>query len=125
MSLITMSPLGGWGSGHGCSGGVYPAIEVHVTDAQTGAPAAEGAIGTLRDGDYTESLRVHSGTYVEDSPSSSIPLSLGGAVGRPGTYTVRVEKDGYEPWEATGVRVRQDVCQLSGGQLEARLERVR
>lgn len=115
--------VGGCSSGYGCGASVDPAVVVTVTDAETKAPAAEGAVGTVRDGDYSETLGVYSRTYVEADSFGGIPLSLGGAWGRPGTYTVRVEKDGYEPWEATGVRVRQDVCQFSGSRLEAELKR--
>ena len=114
--------LSGCSSGYGCGASVDPAILVRVIDAETKDPAAAGATATVRDGDYVETLR----EYVWSEPEGdgqAVPLSLGGALGRPGTYTVRVEKDGYEPWEVRGVRVRQDVCQLKGGRLEAELKR--
>jgi hypothetical protein len=121
--LAVVPFLGGCSSGYGCAAFIDRAIEVTVIDAETKAPAVEGAVGTIRDGDYTETLRVSGWTYARGGPEQGTPLWLGGALGRPGTYTVRVEKDGYEPWEVRGVRVRQDACQLNGGRLEAELKR--
>jgi hypothetical protein len=62
---------------------------------------------------------------MEGGAEQGTPLSLVGALGRPGRYTVRVEKDGYEPWEVRDVRVREDACQLNGGRLEASLKRIK
>jgi hypothetical protein len=106
------------GDNVGCTGGVVRAIEVSVFDAQTKAPAADGAVGTVRDGGYMETLRVV-GFISSGRPETSTALTLGGAEERPGTYTVRVETAGYEPWEVTGIRVRKGVCHVEGARLEA------
>jgi hypothetical protein len=86
-----------------CPAVVQRAIEVAVTDQATGAPAAAGAVGTLRDGPYAETMQAVGFT-------NGVATTLGGATGRPGLYDVRVEKAGYQPWEAIGVRSESDAC---------------
>ncbi len=123
MAGLSMALLGGGcGGSYGCAGVVLPAVEVYVFDARTGAPAAEGATATVRDGDFVETLQVHVTSYPEPPNMQGVPLSFAGAYGRPGVYTVRVEKAGYQPWEVTRVRVRNDRCGVLGARLEARLQ---
>jgi hypothetical protein len=50
-----------------------------------------------------------------------LPSAFGGAYERPGTYSVRVERNGYRPWDTTRVRVHADRCGASPVQLVARL----
>ena len=114
----------GCGGSYGCAAVVSPAVEVYVFDARTGAPAAEGATATVRDGDYVERLQVHVTSYPDPPNTQGVPLSFAGAYERPGVYTVRVEKPGYQPWEMTGVRVRKGDCGVNGARLEARLQPV-
>jgi hypothetical protein len=103
-------PAGCSGLGYGCAASVSPAIIVVIKDAETGAPAAEGAVGTIRDGTYAETLQVYVTTSPTPPETIGTPLSLSGGVGRPGTYTVRVEKPGYQAWERMGVRARPAQC---------------
>jgi hypothetical protein len=114
--------LAGCGAGgYGCSASVERAIEVDVLDAVTGRPIADGASGTLRDGSFSEAMpivRWKTGA----SPEMLIPVALGGANERQGTYTVRVEREGYSPWEARNVRVDRGPCHVNTRRLEARLQ---
>ena len=114
----------GCGSPVGCGAGVYPAVHVFVRDAMTGAPAAEGAAGTIRDGEYVEALRVHATDYPQGPDMPGRPLSLAAGIGRPGTYTVSIEKDGYQPWEVSGIRARNGPCGVETVVLTAHLQPV-
>jgi len=100
--------------GSGCELMVHRAIEVEVRDARTGAWVAAGATGQVQDGSYTEAL-------VPVGWRSDTVTTLGAAVGRPGTYTVRVEHPAYLPWEQRDVRSRSDECGLLTRRLSARL----
>ncbi len=87
-----------------CPAVVEPAIVIEVRDAQTGAPEADSALGLLRDGDYVDTMRVTGVT------SEGAPLSLAGAMGRAGTYDVRIEKEGFRPWTRENVTVASGNC---------------
>jgi hypothetical protein len=125
LPFAVLAPLGaGCSSGYGCAAVEEYAVEVEVRDAATGEPAADGATGTLRDGGYTETMRVGGWLYAPDVPAGTgVGTTLVGAMERPGTYTVRIEKPGYEPWERRGVRVTSDVCGVNVVQLRADLRR--
>lgn len=60
-------------SGVGCTASIDNGIVANVTDAQTHAPIAGGAVGTIQDGSYTETLR----SFAFDA--SGNVLSLAGA----------------------------------------------
>ena len=81
------------------------AVEVEVRDAQTGALRAESARGVAQDGTFTDSLLI-----VRYEGADIVPAALGGAYGRPGTYTLRIERPGYQLWDTAGVRVIADEC---------------
>jgi hypothetical protein len=89
-------------------------VVVEVRDAVTGAPAADGARLTVRDGEYVETTEAR-----VPSPDA---LFLQGAGERAGTYDVTVQKSGYQDWTRTGVRVREDECHVIPVQLDARLQ---
>jgi hypothetical protein len=97
-----------------CDTGIAPAIVVEVRNANTGEPAAAGALGTVRDGTYMDSLYQY-------SFAGAVPLSLAGADERPGTYTVTIEKAGYETWTVTGVTVGDSNCHVETVNLTAEL----
>ena len=98
-----------------CTMSIEPAIEVEVRDAVTEARAATGARGTVRDGDFVDSLRFSRGN--DDGW-----LWLRAADERPGTYDVRIEKPSYKTWERSRIRVRDGECHVRTVELEARLE---
>jgi hypothetical protein len=100
-----------------CTTGIEPAILVWVYDAATGEPAAYGAEGTVRDGAYVDPLR----PAVHASPDPTSLLSFRAADERPGTYEIRVAKDGYEPWVRTGVHAGMGTCHVRTVDLDAHL----
>ena len=98
-----------------CTTDVRPAIVVQVRDAATQAPAASGATGVVTDGSSTFQLRP--GDLGEN------PLELHGADERPGTYTVTIDKPGYQQWKQERVRVRDGSCHVQTVTLQANLVR--
>lgn len=102
-----------------CPAWVRDAVVVEVRDAATGAPAAQGASGWVRDGGYVDSLRI--GGWETGDPASAHQLSA--APERPGRYEVVVHKDGYREWRRSGVRVGRSTCGVEPVNLHAQLER--
>jgi hypothetical protein len=91
------------------------AVEVAVRDSVTGAPAADGALGTLEFGGEEIPLAL-GGTDIH-----GVPLVLAGG-SEPGRYSVRIEKSGYESWVRPTLRVESSDCGLLTERLEARLQ---
>jgi hypothetical protein len=103
-----------------CLGVVSRAIEVEVRDAATGQPAADGTTGIARDGNFVDTLSIMGWTSY---PSAESALLVGGAEERPGIYSVRVEKEGYQVWERTNLRAEKGPCGVITVRLEAHLMR--
>jgi hypothetical protein len=95
---------------------VRPAVEVEVRDALTEEFRAESARGVVQDGSFTDSLEI-----VRYDGPQIIPSTLGGAYERPGIYSVRIQRDGYQPWDTSGLRVEADKCGAAPVQIVARL----
>ena len=98
-----------------CDTGILPAITVAVIDASTGLPAADGASGYVQDGAFRDSLRV----IRWDSANRA--THLGAAEERAGTYTIVIERPGYEPWSVTQVRARDRGCHAVAPEQRAEL----
>lgn len=108
---------GGCGGFSGfCTADIERGIEVSVYDAQTHAPIASGAVGTIQDGGYTETLTPAGGDLAGNL------ISIGGAQERPGTYTVNIGKTGYQTWVMQNVRVTKGDCHVNRVTLEADLQ---
>jgi hypothetical protein len=101
-----------------CPAIIAPAILVTVRDSVTSLPAAHGARGAVRDGAYVDSLRL---AGWDGPPSIDTELLLGAAIDRPGTYSVTIEKAGYQTWQRTGVAVGSSACGTDQVPLLARL----
>ena len=99
-----------------CPAVAEPAVVVEVRNAVTDDPEAENADGVLIDGEYTDSLRVNEET------DEGILIALAGGFERAGTYTVRVEKPGFQTWTREGVDVDDGECGPKTEQLTARIE---
>lgn len=82
-----------------CTADARSGIAVHVFDAETG----QRIVGR------TVEAEAHEGVYVDRAGGDLGMLGL--AYERPGTYQVRVQAPGYEPWIKQGVRVWEEpVC---------------
>jgi hypothetical protein len=91
-----------------------PAIEVQVRDSVTGAPAAAGAWGIVKHGDYVDSLRAV--PYQE--------LTMVAAYEQAGVYDVFVYKRGYRDWMALRQSAASGSCHVRTVRLEALLVRM-
>ena len=102
----------------GCTAEAIPAVEVTILDAATGAPAACDALLVARDGAYVDSVSVRRWLSLPPGDTTDVcriqpaPDRLYAAGQRPGTYSLRVEKPGFVPWEQRGVRVRSTPCHV-------------
>ena len=93
-----------------------PAVIVEVRNAVTEAPEAENAEGVLIDGNYIDSLRI------KEETDEGIPVALAGGFERAGTYTVRIDKPGFQTWTREGVDVDEGECGPETERLNARIE---
>jgi hypothetical protein len=96
-----------------CDTGIVPAVTVRVTEAGTGRPLADGAMGVVTDGAYRDSLRI------VQWDAEQRATHLGAADARPGTYTIVVQHPGYAPWTATGVRTSLGGCHARAPEQQA------
>ncbi len=88
-----------------CTTSVEPALIVEVRDAESGEPAALGAVAEVTDGEYKEELVLHS-VYDADL------LIFAGPPERAGNYHLTVIKSGYYTWERPGINVTRDECHV-------------
>jgi hypothetical protein len=95
-----------------CTDEARSTLVLEVRDARTGAPAAQGARGTLREGTYSDTL-------VATSP---LHLNAMETWERPGRYDITVEKAGYRTFTRTGVEVGKDACHVRTRTVEVGLE---
>ena len=70
-------------------------ITVTVRDSITGAPLTEGVRVIARDGIFADTADADAFSLAEE---------------RPGSYTVTVEKEGYQPWSRDDIRVIRGEC---------------
>lgn len=118
-SVAMLLGLAGLGAGCGglesCLSEPQPGIEVTITDIRDGTPLAGTARGSVRDGEYLDSLR---------SDFRQPSISRFAADDRPGTYLVEVVHPGRLPWTRANVPVRLDPdgCHAVTARLDARLE---
>ena len=78
----------------GCAGACW-AITVQVQPSLTDSLGM--AFGTIRDGSYTDSLRVWRSNFEN--------MNLSAGMARPGIYRVTIAAPGYVTWDTTGVVV--------------------
>jgi hypothetical protein len=92
-----------------CPTGIAPGLELDVRSAATGRPAWFGIRGTVRDGDYVDSVLNAVG-----EPDTSQATLIPAAWGRAGVYDVHLERPGFSPWDTARVTVSR-----SGGSCPA------
>ncbi len=100
-----------------CTALSVPGIDVEIRSAVSGTPIADSARGVARDGAFVDSLRP--GRMLSNAPSDL--LSRKGAYARAGTYTIRIERAGYQPWDTTGIRVQAGRCNVTTARMVAHL----
>jgi hypothetical protein len=109
--LLSALALLSWGCDEGsldpvaCTTEYVSGLVLEVREAGTGAPAAQGAVATVTDGDYVE---------VAAGPVSGDPnaVFIAAAGERPGTYAIQVVREGYITWDTAGVVVEADICHV-------------
>jgi hypothetical protein len=90
-------------------------LNVTVTDSATNAPVFANSLSiSARSGAFRDSV-----FYA----TQTLPLSLGLAYERPGTWEVRITAAGYQPWAATGIVIGTDLCHVIPVSLSAKLQR--
>lgn len=94
-----------------CTLEAVPGIVVEIRNARNGELVADNALVIARDGAFVDSAAV-TGT------SSPVPL----AHERPGTYQVTVQKEGFQPWTARSVVVKDGSCHVKTAKITARIE---
>ena len=101
-----------------CTANFVPALTVEIRDMATGAPAACGSSGEVRDGDYVAPLT--DGGSCATAPETTVYLE--GPWERAGNYTVTIRRQGYQDWVRSDVVVISDECHVQTVALQARLE---
>jgi hypothetical protein len=95
--LVTLGSLllgTGCDEGVTCPLGSFPAVSARVA-SRTDGSLLLGAQGEVRDGEYRDSLlALGDGQYAA-------------AYDRGGTYTVHIERQGYQAWDTTGISVSE------------------
>ena len=101
-----------------CPPYVATGITIDVFDKETGNKISCGAIATIQDINYIEELVNPIGNECSDSQ----PLT--GALGRAGTYEIKLTKDGYVDWFVSNIEVSSNRCTVNGMYLQAYLDKV-
>lgn len=73
-------------------------IVVEARDAITGLNVTDSVRGVVEEGEYVDSLRPY-------STSEGMVVKVGAAANRPGVYSIRIERPGYQLWIRSSVRV--------------------
>jgi len=118
LTLLALASLLGCDDAHSftppiCTAQFVYGISVDVVDSGSGAPLADSATMTLRDGNYVESATL--------SPDG---LTMNGAGERAGNYTVVVARPRYHNWVRTEVQVDADECHVIPIKLRAELQEI-
>jgi hypothetical protein len=101
-----------------CPGVTEPAIVAEIRDAFDDRPLAAEALGSVRDGEYLDSLRPY------ETSGNGVLYSRAAGDDRDGIYFVEVTHPGYSPWEMAGIRVRANTCSVETERLQVRLSRL-
>lgn len=102
-----------------CTTELRTSLVVDVVDAQTGAPAAAGAVVLLRSATVRDSIRVAA------TPENQLTAYVWTEDRAPaGVYLVTVRKDGYREWTQDHVEIPGNRCHVtSQPHITARLQR--
>lgn len=112
--LVSVASLTGCLGPNDCTQGIQYGLVVTVRDSATGIAAGNGATVVAQDGTYIDTL-----IFI---PTDSLVFQ--GARERPGTYSIRITKNGYAPWTREGIVVRAGSCHVITVAIEALLQRL-
>ncbi len=103
-------------TGVACTAIYVYGISLKVQNATTGAAITDSATVRITDGSYVESYN-----YLGPAgqPASGI-LSAAGE--RAGSYSISIRKDGFAPYDTSGVTVTKDVCHVHPVEVVAKLQ---
>jgi len=113
--LALLSSCGGGDESISCTAEARFGISIHVSDATTGNFINCGSSATITTLGYSEVAHPFQGPGCRDQDG------YGGAVERPGVYTVVVSKPGYQDFTANSVIVRPGECHVTTAVLDVRL----
>jgi len=97
-----------------CTPSIEPAITVTVADAQIGTSLRATVVVT--DGIFKEELNLRGVTAAGQ-------VIYGGAFERPGMYTVRVSRDGYETSILKNIKVAKEQCHVETRHINVKLKK--
>ena len=92
-----------------CTTELRASLEVDVVEAGSGLPAAAGATVVVQGATVYDSV-----TAAPTATTLRIAAVWYEDFVTAGTYTVRVRKPGYQPWEQSNVQVRAGRCHVQG-----------
>jgi GAF domain-containing protein len=102
-----------------CTDELRSSLVVDVVDAQTGAPAAAGAVVLLRSAFVHDSISVPT-----TSPNQLEAYTWFEDRAPAGVYTVTVRNEGYREWHQSNIEIKGNRCHTtSQPHLTARLQR--
>jgi hypothetical protein len=104
-----------------CTASIEPAGVVEIRDSLTSLPLAQDARGVARDGGYVDSLRPAG--FLNTEPASM--YSRRAADERAGTYSIEINRAGYQPWLRADVRAERGACHVQTQHIKAFLVPVR
>ena len=93
----------------GCTLEARWGISLQLRPVPSPLPSLETVFGWVHDGSFVDSLRFVGVIRREDGVDVAL---LGAAIERPGLYDVHVRRAGFEPWDSTGVWVRDRRCHV-------------
>ena len=100
-----------------CTDELVPAITVEVKDEQSGSYIGCGAIVTIEDTGFSETVTQ------EMTDNCSHLTQFYGAYEREGIYNVHVSQEGYLDWSVYNVEVNADACHVLTVNIVAELVR--
>lgn len=107
------SPVLGGGS---CIAGINYAVIVELYDQDADTLLLAGGRGVIRDGDFTDSLK----STIRNQDGDIVGYVAG--LGRPGTYDLTVERDGFRAVERRGIVAHGNRCGVITTQVRVDME---
>jgi hypothetical protein len=101
-----------------CTADARPGILISPRDSITSELLMAGTRAFAREGSFVDSVRLPDDWKAR---GEFLPLTRE----RAGVYEVGIDRTGYEPWRAAGVRVEKDACHVMPVQIKAHLSRKR